>query len=146
MLKHADNAAKGNGWATVGRVSSVAGLLIAGSTVLKKYYDKISNDVQRKSMLEDLCMHDPIIRGLDRKQVLEWYASIMHFAPTASKDKSLVRETLQSFARFGKPDLATLKMLAETEKAMDSGSSMRSWGDLISTASNVGRLVGGLAG
>lgn len=60
------------------------------------------------------------------------YATIYHFAPKVSLDKVAVREVLQGFARFGKVDLQTLKMLAETEKALaDPQSKAGVWGNIL---------------
>lgn len=61
---------------------------------------------------------------------MEWYATIVHFAPTVSLDKNAVREILQGFARFGRVDLQTLKLLADTEKSMASDNSVP-WGSVL---------------
>ena len=92
------------------------GPLVSGGLLLKSLYAKISNDVRRKALIEDLRLNDPMLRKVDPAQLMEWYATIYHFSPKASLDKSAVRELLRSFVTFGKVDLQTLKLLTETEK------------------------------
>lgn len=125
------------------RVMDIGGL-ISGALILNKIHGKLQNDIQRKSLLEDLHMNDPVLKNVDKAQLLEWYATIMHFAPRTSLDKTAVREILQNFARFGKADIQTLTMLAETEKNMESArSNMTSWGSLFG---DLARGVGGAIG
>lgn len=109
---------------------SVAGAVVTGGLVIGKVINKIKNDIRRKSLLEDLHLNDPLLRDIDKAQLMEWYATIVHFAPTVSLDKNAVREILQGFARFGRVDLQTLKLLADTEKSMASDNSVP-WGSVL---------------
>ena len=86
---------------------SVVGAIVTGGLVIGKVINKIKNDIRRKSLLEDLRLNDPLLRDIDKAQLMEWYATIVHFAPTVSLDKNAVREILQGFARFGRIDLQT---------------------------------------
>lgn len=123
------------------------GMLGIGAAALYKAYTKLHNDATRKHIIQDLHLNDPILRDVDNEKLLEWYATIYHFAPKFSLDKNAVCEVLQNFARFGRVDVNTLKMLAETEKALNaSDSKSSSWGDVLkgvaSTANTVGNLLG----
>lgn len=107
-------------------------MLATGGLFMKRVYDRINNDVRRKSLIEDIALTDPLLKTVDKAQLMEWYATIYHFAPKVSLDKVAVREVLQGFARFGKVDLQTLKMLAETEKALaDPQSKAGVWGNIL---------------
>lgn len=106
--------------------------LVSSGLLINKAYDKIKNDATRRTIITDLHINDPILSGVPEEQLLEWYATIYHFAPKFSLDKQAVKEVLQNFARFGRVDVNTLKMLAETEKAMqDAASKGTSWGSLF---------------
>lgn len=109
---------------------SVVGAIVTGGLVIGKVINKIKNDIRRKSLLEDLRLNDPLLRDIDKAQLMEWYATIVHFAPTVSLDKNAVREILQGFARFGRIDLQTLKMLADTEKSMATENTVP-WGSVL---------------
>ena len=108
----------------------IAGALISGGIIVGKALNSIKNDIRRKSLLEDLYLNDPLLHEIDKAQLMEWYATIVHFAPTVSLDKNAVREVMHGFARFGRVDLQTLKMLADTEKSMTAGDSV-SWGSVL---------------
>ena len=109
---------------------SVVGAIVTGGLVIGKVINKIKNDIRRKSLLEDLRLNDPLLRDIDKALLMEWYATIVHFAPTVSLDKNAVREILQGFARFGRVDLQTLKMLADTEKSMATENTVP-WGSAL---------------
>ena len=68
------------------------GALISGGMLLSKMRNKLQNDMQRKDILEDLHLNDPILKQVDKASLIEWYATIMHFAPKFSLDKASVRE------------------------------------------------------
>lgn len=106
-------------------LSSIA----SGGLVLKMLYDKINNDVTRKAILEDLSLNDPILKNIPKPQLLEWYATIYKFSPRASSDKTAVREILQSFAKFGKVDMQTLKLLSDIEENMRPKND--TWGNVL---------------
>lgn len=93
---------------------SVVGAIVTGGLVIGKVINKIKNDIRRKSLLEDLRLNDPLLRDID----------------TVSLDKNAVREILQGFARFGRVDLQTLKMLADTEKSMATENTVP-WGSVL---------------
>ena len=109
---------------------SILGAFVTGGAVIGKVINRIRNDIRRKSLLEDLYLNDPLLHEIDKAQLMEWYATIVHFAPTVSLDKNAVREVLHGFARFVRVDLQTLKMLADTEKSMDSSNTVP-WGSII---------------
>ena len=52
------------------------GPLVSGGLLLKSLYAKISNDVRRKALIEDLRLNDPMLRKVDPAQLMEWYATI----------------------------------------------------------------------
>lgn len=106
--------------------------LLTGGIVLKSLYDKLQNDSRRKSLLESVTSSDPVLKDVDKAKLLEWYATLYHYAPTVSLDKNSVRELLLQFARFGKVDMQTLKLLAETEKSLAEADRNRSvWNKII---------------
>lgn len=96
-------------------IGAGVGFGVLTAYTFKRAKDKIQNDTRRKSMLSNLMETDPIIGQADKQQVLEYYATIFHVAPKISLDKNAVRELLQAFIKFGRVDMATLKMLADTE-------------------------------
>lgn len=106
----------------VKNVSNIIGLGTLGIYAANKLVSKIQNDTRRKALIEDLSRNDPILKEVDKVTLLQWYATIYHIAPQMSLDRVAVREILQQFARFGRVDLQTLKMMAETEAAIAEGS------------------------
>lgn len=115
------------------------GSLVMGGAAIAKAIKEVNNDVRRKRLITELHTTDPILSGLPPEQILEWYATIYHFAPHFSLDKSAVKEVLQNFARFGRVDVNTLKMLADTEKSTQQASKdSKSWGDIFT---NLGKAV-----
>lgn len=111
------------------------GLIVAGASLLKGgigYINELRNDTKRKALIEDLIKTDPVLKDVDHDQLMEWYATIYHFAPKFSLDRSAVREVLQNFARFGRLDINTIKMIADTEKSTaDAKSKTNDWGGII---------------
>lgn len=106
--------------------------VLTGGIILKSIYDKLQNDSRRKSLLESVTSSDPVLKDTDKAKLLEWYATIYHYAPTVSLDRNSVRELLLQFARFGKVDMQTLKLLAETEKSLADADRSRSiWNKII---------------
>lgn len=124
-------------------IVGTAGALISGGMLLNKMHSRLQNDMQRKSLIEDLHLNDPILKQVDKSQLIEWYATIMHFAPKFSLDKPAVREVLNSFAQYGRVDLNTLKMLAEVESSVAKASSgSMSWGTMLTgIAQGVGNAL-----
>lgn len=120
-----DLAAKG---ATLG---NTVGGLVSGGLLLKTLYSRISNDIRRKSLLEDLALNDPVLKKVDKNQLMEWYATIYHASPKISADKAVVRELLRNFAAYGKVDIQTVKLLSETEKNLSPKSPAPSWYSLL---------------
>ena len=92
--------------------------LTLSSMILKQLIDNIKNDSNKKRIIEDLALNDPVIKEINKKTLLEWYATICFYAPNISSDKQTVAEVLKNFARFGKIDMSTLKMLADVEKSL----------------------------
>ena len=131
-----------NALTTIRRGVAGVGMLGVGAAALHKAYTKVHNDVTRKHIIQDLHLNDPILRDVDNEKLLEWYATIYHFAPKFSLDKNAVREVLQNFARFGRVDVNTLKMLAESERALHADSSA-TWGTLLmGMAKSLGQFAG----
>ena len=95
------------------------GLMLSG-VLIKKMIDNIKNDSNKKRIIEDLALNDPVLKEVEKSTLLEWYATLCHYAPTLCTDKQTVGEVLRNFARFGKIDINTLKMLADTEKSISS--------------------------
>lgn len=108
------------------------GSLVGAGMLINKTVNTILNDARRKRIVTELYNNDPVLSQLPQDQILEWYATIYNFAPQFSLDKSAVREVLQNFARFGRVDVNTLKMLADTEKStQQAAAASKSWGDVF---------------
>lgn len=115
------------------------GSLVMGGAAIAKAIKEVNNDVRRKRLITELHTTDPVLSELPPEQILEWYATIYNFAPHFSLDKSAVKEVLQNFARFGRVDVNTLKMLADTEKStQQAAQASKSWGDIFT---NLGKAV-----
>ena len=99
-------------------VTGAVGLTALSANLMSTIFNKISNDTRRKAIIEDLALNDPILKEVDRDSLKEWYATMYYYAPTLTADRATVREVLTGFARFGRIDLQTLKMLAETEERL----------------------------
>ena len=93
----------------------VIGTVVAGH-IASKAIRAIQNNTRKKALIEDLMMTDPIIKNADKSEVLQYYAVIDSMSPSLALEKPAVKELLQTFVRFGRVDINTLKMLAETEK------------------------------
>ncbi len=85
------------------------------SHAISKAVRGIQNNIRKKAIIEDLMMTDPVIKNADKAEVLQYYAMIDHISPKLSLEKPIVKELLQNFIRFGRVDINTVKMLAETE-------------------------------
>ena len=125
---------------------AVGSIGIIGTTAfaLAKGIQTIRRDMTRKRLIEELGRTDPVLSRVEPEQLMEWYAAIYHLAPTISLDKSSVREILQNFARFGRVDVNTLKMLADTEKSVsDAKAKSYPWGNVLSNLATSASLIGG---
>lgn len=118
---------------TVGKHTSSLGKLavpalaaVAGGYIIKQILDKMRNDVRKTRIIEDLALNDPVLRSVDKRQLYHWYATLCYYAPTLANDKLTVTEVLQNFARFGKVDFNTIKMLVDTEKSVSDTTKNRS--------------------
>ena len=120
------------------RIAGTAAIL--SSFALSKAIRTIQNNTRKKALIEDLMTTDPIISKADKAQVLEYYALIDNIAPAVSLERPIVRELLQSFIRFGRVDINTLKMLTETQKNHEAGKGNSS--AAVSTAVALGGLLG----
>ena len=125
-----------NSLKTIKNIGTAFGVISTGALVAKQVIDKLNNDTRRKALIEDLSNNDPLLRQVDKKQLLEWYATIYHYGPKVSLDKTTVRELLQSFSRFGKVDMQSIKLIADTEKALTdaddkSGGLTSGWGSFL---------------
>lgn len=108
----APQAAQASGGADMLKKLTLAGASAVGLSMLVK---KIKNDTRRKALIDDLMMYDPVIKDADKTTVLEYYATIVDVAPSVSLNKHVVKELLQTFIKFGRIDISTIKMLAETD-------------------------------
>ena len=102
----------------VGVAAKTIGATVLTGYVLKNIINKIQNNSKRKMLLEDLMMHDMIIKSAPKEKVLQYYATIMNVAPTLSEDKEVVRELLQNFIKFDRIDINTITSLTKAEKEM----------------------------
>lgn len=100
-------------------VSTFAGISALSANVLSTIYRKIDNDTRRKAVIEDLAAHDPVLSQQDSDKLKEWYATMHYYAPSLTQDKATVREILTGFARFGKVDPQTIKLLVDTEEKVN---------------------------
>ena len=98
---------------TVGPALATGGIT---AYALKQLLDKIKNDIRRKRIIEDIALNDPLLKTVDKQTLMRWYATINYYAPTLALNKLTVTEVLQNFAKFGKVDFNTVKMLIDTEK------------------------------
>jgi len=114
-LRRVANAAKTLAKENPGKAVGATALAGVG---LDKFIRKIRNDSRRKYLIEKLMRHDPIISDADSDEVMRYYATLYRIAPELSLDENAVKELLQSFIKFGRVDMATLKMLADTEKSL----------------------------
>lgn len=110
----------------LGKMALPAMAAVAGTFVLKTILDKLKNDVRKKRIIEDLALNDPLLKTVDKRQLYHWYATLCYYAPTLADDKLTVTEVLQNFARFGKVDFNTIKMLVESEKTVSDTTKNRS--------------------
>jgi len=111
------NSAKIDDVATAAKLSGgLAAAAVIGGWGIKKVIDKISNDYKRKALLEDLILNDPILKQEDPNRVKEYYATIYMAAPDISADKSVVRELLRTFVKFGRVDINSINLLVDTQQ------------------------------
>ena len=103
---------------SLGKLAVPALAAVAGGFVIKQILDKMHNDVRKTRIIEDLSLNDPLLKNVDKRQLYHWYALLCYYAPTLADDKLTVTEVLQNFARFGKVDFNTIKMLVDTEKTV----------------------------
>ncbi len=82
---------------------------------MKAVINKIQNDTRRSAIIQDLIETDPVLKEADPDQVMEYYAMIYRVAPRLSLEKLAVKELLQNFIKFGRVDIQSIKMIAETE-------------------------------
>lgn len=111
---------------SLGRLAVPALAVVAGGFIIKQILDKMHNDVRKTRIIEDLALNDPLLRTVDKRQLYHWYATLCYYAPTLANDKLTVTEVLQNFARFGKVDFNTIKMLVDTEKSVSDTTKNRS--------------------
>ena len=90
--------------------------LTASGLGMKSLINKIQNDTRRKAIIEDLANNDPVLKEAPKQEILEYYAMIYRVAPRLSLEKLAVKELLQNFLKFGRVDIQSLKMIAETEQ------------------------------
>lgn len=99
-------------------LTTLFGVGALSANIMSTVFRKIENDTRRKAVIEDLASNDPILKSVDKEQLKEWFATIYYYSPSITADKASVREVLQGFARFGRVDIQTLKLLADTEEKL----------------------------
>jgi hypothetical protein len=73
----------------------------------------------REAILKQLKREDPILGDAPDKVLMEAYHTMQRFAPTLSTDKNAVRSFLRQAVMNGVgPDYASIKLLADTERAI----------------------------
>jgi len=102
----------------VGGGARLAAIGALGAFAASRAIDKVRADINKKALIEDMMVNDPILKQEDPAKVLDYYATINTFAPHVAKDKNAVRELITSFIRFGRVDMPTIEMLTKTEKNM----------------------------
>jgi hypothetical protein len=76
----------------------------------------------RNTIIAQLKKEDPVIAKADTKLLMEAFDTMVQFAPTLSKDKNAVRSYLREAVLTGSgPNYATIKMLADAERAVTGG-------------------------
>ena len=111
---------------SLGKMAVPAMAVVAGGYIIKQILDKMKNDVRKTRIIEDIALNDPMLKTVDKRQLYHWYATICYYAPSLANDKLTVTEVLQNFARFGKVDFNTIKMLVDTEKSVSDTAKNRS--------------------
>lgn len=105
----------------------------------KTLYNRIKSSTRHKAVIDDLMTNDPIIREADPEEMAQIYATIYKLAPGLALEKPAVREIMQNYAKMGRLDMQTVKMLVEANDKMGSNpsSGMRDVGQLAATASQL---------
>ena len=79
----------------------------------------IGDQAARNAILQQLKRNDPVLSEADDKVLMESFHTMARFAPTLSTDKNAVRSFLrQAVMGGGGPDYTTIKLLAESERAV----------------------------
>lgn len=118
-----DAVAIGGGAALQGfgkTVGEAAGSLLKDMT--SKATEAVINlkqDSTRQSIIKQLRDDDPNLAEASDQQIMDAYHTMVRFAPTLSTDKNAVRSFLRNSIMSGSgPDFVTIKLLAETERAV----------------------------
>ena len=120
-------------------VGLIGGMLAANQ--VSKAIRAIQSNTRQKALIEDLILTDPMIKQADKREVLEYYAMIVSIAPAISLEKPIIRELLQTFIRFGRVDMQTLKTLAETQRNAEQGKPAGSFKDLADLSMIAGKAL-----
>jgi len=111
---------------SLGGQAAASALGSLGAVLLKDIYAKakssigaIGSDAARKAVLEQLKKEDPILSNASDANLMESFHTMARFAPTLSTDKNAVRSFLRQAVMGGTgPDFTTIKLLAESERAV----------------------------
>ena len=107
--------------------TAIAGALGAvGASLLKDMYSKaksslgsVGNNTARKAIIDQLKKEDPVLNNSSDATLMEAYHTMVRFAPTLSTDKNAVRSFLRQSVMSGAgPDFTTIKLLADSERAV----------------------------
>jgi len=79
----------------------------------------VGDSAAREAILAQLRREDPVLADADDKVLMEAYHTMQRFAPVLSTDKNAVRSFLRQAVMSGSgPDYASIKLLADTERAI----------------------------
>ena len=82
----------------------------------------ISSNSAREAILKSLKKEDIVLADADDKMLMESYHTMVRFAPTLSTDKNAVRSFLRQAVIAGSgPDFTSIKLLADSERAVTGG-------------------------
>lgn len=107
----------------------------------------------REAIIGDLKRSDSVLAGADDTTLMEAYHTMTRFAPVLSTDKNAVRSFLRQAVMSGSgPDYMSIKLLADSERAVTGGNDKRGSLDLhalLQAAAKpalAGAAVGGISG
>lgn len=88
---------------------------IISGLALKNIITHISREPKQRRMLDSI-INDPQFKNIDKNTLTDWYATILHFAPSVADDRQTLVNLLRQISTFGSIDMQTVKLLTEIEK------------------------------
>lgn len=92
-------------------------------------------DIQIKNNLQHVLDTKPMLKGIDRSLLLDYYRLIFRIAPSVGRDVHVASNLLEKMVNYGGADHVLMSELAETEKKMRDNSRMQM--DYINTGSQL---------